>query len=604
MKMKLLVVVPRIVNEIGEWYQFPLGIAYISSSLKKACFKVDTLNLNNEFGTVEDILNNRIVEGDIDIVLTGGLTGQYGAVVDVVENTKKTKNDVITIVGGGIITSAPEDAMKALKYVDYGVIGEGEIISCELCAAIENGEDITKVPGVVYSENNTYTRTGDASPVDIEIIPFPDYEGLGFGELLSSVPNIIGMSEYNTLPIITSRSCPYRCTFCFHPSGTKFRQRSLDSIFAEIDFLSEKYNVKYLSIQDELFGYDMKRVKAFCERIKKYNIKWLANFRVTEVTPELIATLEDGNCATMAFGIESADNRVLKSMRKQITIEQTEKALELVYLSKMGIQGVLIFGDIAETVETANNTINWWKEHIHYGIQLSAIITYPGTALYDYARTEGIIKDPVQYIKDACPLVRLSKMTDEENNWLLGQIMSLSRMMHINPGKVRIEKIDYEKASMDIVGLCVACNVENEWKQSRLFIHETLTCENCGQRHVAPIPDSIVNILRKSISCLENKYGEIVFWGINSYFYTLAELLGISSHDNIFFVDQSKVRHGVDVAGKAIRSPEIIADRKIKCVVVAVVQYFSGLQKPIKNAYPHVEKILSLSELLILPKDS
>jgi len=112
------------------------------------------------------------------------------------------------------------------------------------------------------------------------------------------------------------------------PSGQKFRQRSLDSVFSEIDYLVSRYGVKYLSIQDELFCHSVERVREFCKRIRPYNIRWLAQFRVTDVTPELVAMLKEAHCATMAFGIESADNRVLKSMKKQITIEQTERALE------------------------------------------------------------------------------------------------------------------------------------------------------------------------------------------------------------------------------------------------------------------------------------
>lgn len=597
--MKQLIVVPRIINQMGEWYQFPLGIAYVSASMKAAGLRVHTLNLNQIPGSVSDIVKDAVRKHGINIVSTGGLTGQYGAIREVLQSAKNAKSGMITIAGGGIITSAPEDAMEALTFADYGVIGEGEIISCDLHRALERGTDIAEVAGVVYRNGDSWVRTlKKPVPVDLDSVPFPDYDGFGLEELLTSVPNIVGMSEYNTLPIITSRSCPYQCTFCFHPSGQKFRQRSLDSVFDEIDYLVRRYGVKYLSIQDELFCHNLDRVKEFCRRIKPYNIRWLAQFRVTDVTPELLAMVKDANCATMAFGVESADNRVLKSMKKQITIEQTERALELVYNAGVGIQGVLIFGDVAETVETAAKTLAWWKDHIRYELQLSAVITYPGTEIYKYARSKGLIKDPVQYIRDGCPLVRLSQMSDQQYAWLFGQLLSLPRLLHKVPRDARFVRVDYDNATVDLAGSCAACGAGNRWEKSRLFILETLTCRHCGRKHVAPIPDEVVVRLNAGIEALARRYGKIAFWGVNSYFYALSERLQREADPLLFYVDKSEVRRGLTISGHVIQPPEVIHSERIRCVIVSVVQYFAGLKKPIADEFPEVERIFSISDLL------
>jgi len=600
MKMTHLIVVPRIVNRVGDWYQFPLGIAYVSASLRQAGFRLRTLNLNNEPGSVYDALRRAIAEPDVGTVLTGGLTGQYGAIKQILEEARKLKPDIVTIVGGGIVTSAPEHAMQALEVADYGVIGEGELTSCRLCAALEDGTDTGSVPGIIIRNGTTLKRTeGRAPPVDVDRIPFPDYQAFGLDALLQSAPNIIGMCERNTLPIITSRGCPFRCTFCFHPSGDRFRQRSLDSVFAEIDYLVREYGVRYLSIQDELFGHDLKRVREFCRRITPYGIKWLAQFRVSDVTPELVAMLKAANCATMGFGVESADNRVLRSMKKRITVEQTERALELVYQAGIGIQGVLIFGDVAETRETAQNTINWWKQHIHYELQLSAVIAYPGTEVYDYARAKGIIRDPVQYIKDGCPIVRLSDMPDEDYSWLFEQLASLPRLTHKTPEGARIAHIDYRSASVDVVGGCVSCHAENHWEKVRLFILETLACQKCGRKHIAPIPPGVVDRINAGVARLVAKYGKIAFWGINSYFYALAGKLGPYPEDAVLYVDKSDVRRAVRLSGHVIQPPEVIAAQGVRCVVVSVPQYFAGLKEPIEAEYPGVREVLSIADLLV-----
>lgn len=600
--MNHLIVMPRIVSKIGEWYQFPLGIAYISAALKKEGFSVFTLNLNNEHGAVIDILRERIGALDIKTVSTGGVTGQYGAIREVLEGAKQIDPNIVTVAGGGLISSAPEDAMMALECADYGVIGEGEIISCQLFHAIEEGSGVLGIPGLVYRlANGSYARTlGKPAPVNLAEVPFPDYHGFGFAKLLESVPNIIGMSEYNTLPIITGRSCPFHCTFCFHTSGQKFRQRALDDVFAEIDYLVSEFGVRYLSIQDELFLYkkNVAWVEEFCRRIKPYGIRWLAQFRVNDITPELVEMLKDANCATMAFGIESADNAVLKSMKKGITIAQTERALEIVYKAGVGIQGVLIFGDPAETIETATRTLEWWKAHRQYELQLSAVITYPGTEIYRHACAKGIIADPVRYIKDGCPLVRLSKMSDDEYAWLFKQIAYLPRATHSLPDNVRVSNADYVVSRIDVEGDCVACGHPNHWEKCRLFVTETLACIKCGRKHVAPIPDEVVARVNAGLRRLYQEYGKVAIWGVNSYIYSLMERLAEFGPQQVAFVDKSEMRRGLDVAGHVIGSTAIIRDEGLRVVVVAVVQYYSGLIGPIRDEYPEIERLLCISDLL------
>lgn len=484
-KMNQLLVMPRFVDKVGKWYHFPLGLPYVSASLKKSGFNIFTINLNNEEGSVEEVLRREISEHNIQIVETGGLSFQYSAIKDIVDIVKHINPKIVTVVGGGIITGSPETAMEALEHADYGVIGEGEITNSELSRAIEENEDVSKVAGIIYYKDGEYIRTPQRKEIeDLDLIPYPDYEGFGFEKIMDSIPSLLGMNEKNTITMLTSRSCPYKCTFCFHTSGNTYRKRSLDNFFSELEMLISKYGIKYIFISDELFSYDKERMYEFCKRIKKYNIKWWAQFRVTDVTPELVKLLKESNCATMGFGIESADNRILRSMQKGITIEQTTKALEIVYNSGITIQGGLIFGDVAETVETATNTLNWWKEHLHYGLTLNFITTYPGTGLYKYAVKEKIITDEVEFIQKACPTINVSHMTSEERAWLAEQIVTLPQMQLREPKHIRDVNINYNEGAISSKGECVECNQTNEWNDIRMFTRNVLTCNKCGRKYI------------------------------------------------------------------------------------------------------------------------
>ena len=166
------------------------------------------------------------------------------------------------------------------------------------------------------------------------------------------------------------RSCPFNCTFCFHPSGTKYRKRSIDSVFEEIDYLIEHYHIKNIAVTDELFVRKMEDAKEFCRRITQRGIGYVISLRVDMVNREMLTLLRDSGCLSIGFGLESADNSILASMKKHITVEQIDDAMGLCCELGLNCMGNFIFGDQNETYETAMNTINWWKNHPQYRIAI------------------------------------------------------------------------------------------------------------------------------------------------------------------------------------------------------------------------------------------
>lgn len=594
-----LIVMPRLVEDVGAWYIFPLGIPYVSSCLKQAGFNVYTLNLNDECGNVSKIIQKYIGKYDIDVVLTGGLSIEYFAIKEILYSVKQYSSDIITIVGGGIITSVPEVGMKVLEYADYGIIGEGEITTTELCYALENAFDINEVNGLVfYGSGHELMRTMPRQEIkDLSLIPFPDYDGFGFRKVTEMMFNELGINTDHAVLMSGSRSCPFQCTFCFHPSGNHYRQRSLDNFFEELDLLVGKYGVKYIFITDELFANKIDRVKEFCSRIKPYNIQWLAQFRVCDITEEMVMMLKDANCSVMGFGLESADNRILKSMRKGITIEQTEKALALVYKYGMQIQGGFIFGDKEETLETATNTLNWWKAHSEYSILLNFITAYPGTPLYKYAVEQGIIADEVQFIKDGCPVVNLSKMSEDEVKWLGKQIIELPQKTYVLPGGAEIEFNNVRK-SVSVKGKCISCGAENSWPDVQLFSRNFLGCCKCGRRYRIPIPEKVIESVNKNVENLLHKHNNLAFWGCNNSFIDFASHLHVLSNSkNCYLIDIAETKQGIVVGNKVISSPDIISKENIDAVVISAVSYLEVIKKQVTEDYPNI-KTYSLLDLI------
>ena len=150
MRLNYLLAMPKLVQTVGDGYVFPLGMAYVSACLKAGGFNVFTVNLNHKEGDINDILREIIEDNDIDVIGTGGLSPQYHLIKSVIKAAKQIKPDIITIVGGGIITTEPPVAMEALEFADYGVIGEGDVTICEFAEALEQNKDMTQVAGLIF----------------------------------------------------------------------------------------------------------------------------------------------------------------------------------------------------------------------------------------------------------------------------------------------------------------------------------------------------------------------------------------------------------------------------------------------------------------------
>lgn len=430
-KPNVLLIVPRYFSTPTCGYIMPLGLLYVSSALKQSgVCNVFTVNLNHQEENDKTVLTRLIREHDIDIVGSSGISGQFIEVYPLFRLIKQIDPKIITIVGGGMITADAQSAMEAFEgLADYGVIGEGEITDAELIQAIANNGNIDNVDGVIYKKDGEWIRTNRRQDIDnLDGIALPDYKGFDYDKYLETNGEVVDGVKYSPVAIVGGRSCKYNCTFCFHPSGSKYRQRSLDSIFSEIDYLTANYKVNYIALREELFASDEQRVIDFCERIKDYPLVWSIQLRVDSVTPHMVEVLKQSNCRYVFLGIESADNEILKSMRKQITIEQVEYALDLTINAGLDTRSTIILGDSIESPESARRTINWWKAHKHRSaIDLGMIIAFPGSTLYKRARREGRIPDPHRFLHDGCPIINLSsRMSDKEYAAMAKEVEELS----------------------------------------------------------------------------------------------------------------------------------------------------------------------------------
>lgn len=407
----ILIIVPKYDFTINKFYNycFPPSFGYIIAALKQKGYEVDCLNLNHTEGKIEDVVSNFLDKKEYKYVMTGGIALDYYCIRSIFSASKKHKSKPLTILGGMIITTEPEVIFNDLK-PDIGIIGEGEETIIELLKYLEQGKNIINVQGIIFKDvkGKSISTERRVNKLGIDELPFPSYDEMGYAEYLENTHPNYGFWYIFDHPriynLVGSRSCPFQCTFCYHYD--KYRARSVNSIIQEMESAIKKYDINLFWIVDECIGIDKKRTIDFCNKyerlLKKLNkdVKLYCNLRVDIVDEDLLNRLKKANCFIVCYGLESYSPIVLKSMKKNITPRQIDTAIKLTLKNNIALIGSFIFGDPAETKETARETLEYWKKECDGQVLLEFVKPYPNSELYQYCLKKGIIKDKLDFIRN------------------------------------------------------------------------------------------------------------------------------------------------------------------------------------------------------------
>lgn len=478
---RFLVVIPRFVGQPGDQYIFPVGIGYIAAVLKACGYFVKSLDLNQFTDGIDKVIHDQIEQHRINVVATGTISAHYQRVRAILQAARKAKNDIVTIVGGGVLSSEPELIYQNLN-IDFGIIGEGEETVLELAGALFSHERFAKIPGLIYrTDDGRAVRTPERKPIrQLDDLPFPDDEFLA--AFYESQPRI-----YN---LVSSRSCPFGCTFCYHPIGRIYRQRSLDDVFREVEYSFNHYHPFHYRIIDELFSHNKERVVEFCHRIKAYGVAWDVQMRVSDVDDDLIGLMRESGCVLISYGLESGSQRVLDSMRKKTKVADIVRAVDMTYRGQVQVQGAYIFGDSAETRHTAVETLSLWLRQRHIGIGMWPIEVYPGAPLYHYAVKKGVIKDRLKFIEDGCPPINVSSLSEAEA-LRLSLLMYLlvvtyntvpARIVSCEPNHVLADSAGNRQQRFDATVICPHCGEQQTHIDYPLYNRKKWSCLKCQRR--------------------------------------------------------------------------------------------------------------------------
>jgi len=381
-----------------------LGLGYLASALKKNGHDVLILD-----GLREKIEYN---PSEWDMV---GVSAMSTYFPECIEEVKKAKSyGLKTIIGGPHIICDPIQSLID-SGADYAAIGEGERTMTQLAAGLPPAQ----VDGLAYWNNGKVVQSkqsdamiGDTESGATTFLMKENMYTLQVGKLKRDFQlNIddFGRPDWSSIdprtypvaphgmiahahpiaPIITTRGCPYSCTYCSAPitAGKRMRYRDPKNVVDEIEMLVNDFGVKEIQIEDDNFTLNRKHCITICEEILKRGIKVLWSLpngvRIDKLDKEMLLLFKKAGCVSMALGIESANQRILDMIKKELNQEIVKKIVQDV--ADVGIEtvGFFMIGFPTETKQEIENTINFALELPLTRAIFAKVTPLPGTELFD-----------------------------------------------------------------------------------------------------------------------------------------------------------------------------------------------------------------------------
>ena len=374
----------------------PLGLGYLASSLIRNNINTDIKDFLVDDVSFDDIYNT-IRENKIKVIGITCCTNEVNWVNHFISRTKPS--GVKIVLGGPHVSGMMEKIYSDINDIDFAICSEGEYALPLLVKAVLRNDTTTRtlqgIPNLIWKYGDKIICNISQLPASLDNIGFPAWELINPKKYSSYVPHGFIHRSSPFASIITTRGCPYNCTFCstglIH--GKTLRKRSTDNIIAEIEYLHDKYAVREIFIEDDNFTHDPEYVKELCNKIMKSGLKIFFSLPngicVNTLNEEMLVIMRKANFYSFAIGVESGSQKILNKMKKATTLEIIENKISLARELGFYITGFFIIGYPGETVDDINATIRFSKRLKIQKAAFSKYIPLPGTESYNHLMQSG-----------------------------------------------------------------------------------------------------------------------------------------------------------------------------------------------------------------------
>jgi radical SAM superfamily enzyme YgiQ (UPF0313 family) len=303
-------------------------------------------------------------------------------------------------MGGPHVTLKTDEVLRICSDVDFAVTGEGENTFVKLVDVLDesvrlnDGEisdpdnRLPMIKGISYRKNNKVLRQPSAAFIDdLDTIPFPARDLL------------VNQASYDSEDmglLMTSRGCPYSCTYCATSIwDKKVRYRSVNNVIQEIKEVIKTYGTKQFAFKDDSFTVNRKRVIELCNRIVEENIKinWDCNVRVNGLDEVLLNKMKEAGCNSIKVGIETGSERIMTLINKKITLEECLRAAKLLKQAGIHWTGYFMIGLPTETKDDMQKTLEFMRKLEPDFASISVYEPFPGTAMFDLGVEKGLVQN-------------------------------------------------------------------------------------------------------------------------------------------------------------------------------------------------------------------
>jgi len=398
------------------------GLGYIAEMLEQANIEFDVFDM--ELGYEARDLKQKVETFCPDLIGVSMMTywsrHNYGLLKFI-----KTAYEIPIVVGGPHISGLEEAVLRECHSIDYGIIGEGEQTIIELCL----GQDIEKIGGLIYRRGGDIIVNPRRKPIsELDQLPFPKYRRFELDKYVS-----------RTIPIVSSRGCPYHCIFCTVSTsmGKKVRARSPANVVNEIEYWYEKGQRRF-GINDDNFTFHAQRVFDLCDEIERRGLRGLGllcinGVRADSVSRELLQRMKEVGFCSLGIGVEAGNDRILKTIKKGESIGQIEKAIQ--WACELGYEVTLHFvvGTPGETWEDIQDSFSLAQKYPVRNAYFNNLMPYPGAELYEWVVSKGyFVIDPAEYFDSVSswmgiPVFETPELSREDRERALKEAVRITR---------------------------------------------------------------------------------------------------------------------------------------------------------------------------------
>ena len=371
----------------------PVGLGYLSEILLQQ--GIDHQIIDMSLGYSLKQVQTRLTTFQPDLIGVSMTSLFHQSVYDIIQAIKLQFPAIPIIVGGPHMSTLRQQVLQECSAIDYGVTLEGDETILEVC----QGKPIEQIKGLLYrTPQHEIIYTGDRKFImDLDRLPFPKYEKF---ELDKYVAREIG--------VITSRGCPYSCTFCPVKTtiGRTTRFRSIQPIVDELEYW-HKQGYRDILILDDNFAMKQDRVYGICDELDRrgltgFRFRCGNGIRADHVDHGLLKRMYDVGFRFLSFGVESANESVLKAIRKGEHLERIDQAVKAACEIGYDVTLFFIIGLPTETPEEAEASLQFAQKYPVFDAKFYNLIPFPKTEIYCWVdKNKYLLQSPKQYLNSA-----------------------------------------------------------------------------------------------------------------------------------------------------------------------------------------------------------